>query len=103
MGSQLSLELGRAGRDAALDLLEETRLSWLTKARWVAQELVMRHGSVTADDIHFWCPIPEGVDPHVMGAVFQIPELVADGYVQTKRPCAHARPIRRFVLAVRRG
>ena len=95
---QLSLELGRAGRDAALSLLERTRIDWLHSARLTAIQVVELHGSVTADDIHKRCPIPSGLDPRVMGAVFQIPELVADGYVQTKRPEAHARPIRRFVL-----
>ena len=95
---QLSLELGRAGRDAALDLLEETRWEWLAEARSNAVGHARAWGSVTADDIHRRCPIPEGLDPRVMGAVFKIPELVPDGYVQTKRACAHARPIRRFVL-----
>ena len=103
---QLSLALGRAGRDAALTLLEVRRSLWLESARFYAL-LIARHNRkrfVCADDIHQVCPIPEGVDPRVMGAVFKIPELVPDGYVQTKRACAHARPIRRFVLkAVRRG
>ncbi len=97
---QLSLELGRAGRDAALTLLERTRADWLYSARQCAEMVARLHGSVTADDIHQRCPIPEGIDRRVMGAVFKIPELVPDGYVQTKRACAHARPIRRFVLAL---
>ena len=95
---QLSLELGRAGRDAALGLLERTRADWLTYARSYAVLHARLHDSVCADDIHERWPIPEGVDHRVMGAVFMIPELVADGYVPTKRPEAHARPIRRFVL-----
>ena len=95
---QLSLELGRAGRDAALGLLERTRAEWLAYARRYAVLHARLHGSVCADDTHRRCPIPEGLDPRVMGAVFQIKELVPDGYVPTKRPEAHARPIRRFVL-----
>ena len=98
---QLSLELGRAGRDAALGLLERTRADWLEQARYNALALARAFGFVTADDIHRLCPIPSGIDPRVMGAVFMIPELVADGYVPTKRPEAHARPIRRFVLRER--
>lgn len=98
MGSQLSLGLGRAGRDAALDLLERTRADWLAGARHIAVRIAERNSFVTADDIHKVFPIPEGVDPRVMGAVFMIPELVADGYVPTTRPEAHYRPIRRFVL-----
>ena len=98
---QLSLELGRAGRDAALDLLERTRADWLTYARSYAVLHARLHGSVTADDIHERWPIPEGVDPRVMGAALKIPELAPDGYVQTKRREAHARPIRRFVLRER--
>ena len=103
MPKQLSLELGRAGRDAALSLLEETRAAWLFSARDFALQVAKIHGSVCADDIHRLCPIPSGLDPRVMGAVFQIPELVADGYVQTKRRQAHARPIRRFVLRLGGG
>ena len=98
---QLSLELGRAGRDAALAGFERTRAEWLTRARVYAITRASFFGSVCADDVHLWCPIPEGLDPRVMGAVFMIPELVADGYVPTKRPEAHARPIRRFVLRER--
>ena len=98
---QLSLELGRAGRDAALAGFERTRAYWLYSARECAVMVATLHGSVTADDIHQRCPIPSGIDPRVMGAVFMIPELVADGYVPTKRPEAHARPIRRFVLRER--
>lgn len=95
---QLGLDLGRAGRDAALDLLETTRANWLAEARGWALRVAEIDGCVTADDIHYVCPIPEGVDPRVMGAVFRIKELVADGYVPTGRPEAHARPIQRFVL-----
>ena len=95
---QLSLELGRAGRDAALRDLEEYRAEWLAEARVTARLVALNEGSVCADDIHRISPIPEGLDPRVMGAALKIPELVPDGYVQTKRPEAHARPIRRFVL-----
>ena len=101
MDSQLSLELGRAGRDAALGLLERTRADWLVKARYCAFWRAWASGFVTADDIHRECPIPEGVDPRVMGAVFKSHGFVPDGYVPTKRPEAHARPIRRFVLRER--
>ena len=95
---QLDLHLGRIGRDDALDLLERTRREWIASARDFALGVAKNSGSVCADDIHRLCPIPEGVDRRVMGAVFMIPELVTAGFVQTKRPEAHARPIRRFVL-----
>ena len=98
MDSQLSLELGRAGRDAALAGFERTRHDWLTYARSYAVLHAWLHGSVCADDIHERWPIPEGVDHRVMGAALRIPELVADGSVPTKRRCAHARHIIRFVL-----
>ena len=101
MPEQLSLELGRKERDAALGLLERTRADWLTYARSYAVLHARLHGSVCADDIHERWPIPEGIDHRVMGAVLQIKELVPDGYVQTKRRCAHARHIIRFVLRER--
>ena len=98
---QLSLELGRAGRDAALGLLERTRADWLTYARSYAVLHARLHGSVTADDIHERWPIPEGVDPRVMGAALKIPELAPEAHIKTTRRQGHAGPRRRHVLRER--
>ena len=98
---QLSLELGRAGRDAALDLLERTRADWLTYARSYAVLHARLHGSVTADDIHERWPIPDGIDPRVMGAALKIPELAPEAHIKTTRRQGHAGPRRRHVLRER--
>ena len=95
---QLALDLGRQGRDAALDLLEETRAEWLERARGIACDVAHRKGYVTADDIHEFCPPPSEFDPRVIGAVFQPRMFVKVGMTQTGRPEAHARPIALFRL-----
>ena len=74
---------------------ELNKEEWLTKAREVANQIALDHGSVTADDIHEALPIPRGVDGRTMGSVFD--GLKCIGYEKSRREINHHRPIGRFV------
>ena len=95
MDTQIEMDLakGKAGRDAAMSNLEDTRSDWLHAARAIARDIAERKGHVCADDIHRRFPPPSGVDPRVMGAVFGGKGWVRLGYKQSERPACHARPI----------
>ncbi|TEU01987.1 MAG: hypothetical protein E3J29_00215 [Dehalococcoidia bacterium] len=97
MAQQLALD-GLQRRDDALELLEKNRAMWLFNARNVAAMVCRLHGQVMADDIRARCPIPEGWDHRVVGAVFSDRRFVKMGYQATERPEAHARPIAIFKL-----
>ena len=95
MAQQLELD-GLQRRDAALKLLERSRSEWLFDARNTAAMVCRLYGRVTADDIRRRCPIPDGWDPRVVGAVFNDRRFIKVGYRATGRPEAHARPIAVF-------
>ena len=98
---QLSLELGRAGRDAALGLLERTRATYIAEARSYAVWFAWVYKGVTADDVLRVCPVPTGMDRRVMGAVLKCQALVPEAHIKTKQPQGHAGPRRRHVLRER--
>lgn len=94
MPSQLALDLdGPALRDQALDLLERTRAEWIEKARYEAWRVILFNGEVSADDIHKACPVPEGMDHRVMGAVFRGGHFRVLRYQPSRRAINHARII----------
>ena len=91
---QLALDLdGLDLRDQALDLLERTRATWIHVARGAAHQAIERFGEVSADDIHRIRPVPEGIDPRVMGAVLNRRRFRFIRYQPSRRPECHARPI----------
>jgi hypothetical protein len=87
-----------------LPLFQKTRAQWLHEARltaltvgnWKASQGEPPH--VTADDIHRHCPIPDGIDPRVMGAVFTKDGWRKVGYVNSTRAICHHRPIALFEM-----
>mgnify|MGYP003435503394 CR=1 len=83
------------------DLFESSSRSkaWLDMAQEYAIDHAKRHGYVTADDVRKYLPMPDGVDPRVMGALFNRKSFRADGYVKSIRKECHNRPIARFRLA----
>ena len=92
--AQLPLALdGPARRDAALDALEQARRAWVGRARFAAFFIVGQRGEVSADDIHEHCPVPEGVDPRAMGAVFRRGSFRVLRYQPSRRAINHARLI----------
>lgn len=85
-------------RDESLDLLERTRADWISRARIVAHNIILRKGWVTADDLREVWPVPVGQDARVVGAVFRDKRFVKCGYTATERPSSHSRPIAVFRL-----
>lgn len=85
-----------------LPLFEDTREEFLEKAREAAVALGRKHGFCTIDMVRAVCPPPEGVDPRVMGAVFQCRKATdpwrKDGFVSSKRKACHGRPVGVFKL-----
>ena len=93
MTQQLALEL----RDAGIASLE--RHSWVHKAREVAYFIARRDGYLTSDKLQ--AAMADRPPPHrnCYGATFKDSRLKSTGFVQSKRPEAHARWIQIWRLA----
>lgn len=81
-------------KQEAFDLFERHRRQWLAEARAEAAKIGMSKGTCTADEVRAVCPIPEGVDPRVMGAVFHTEAWEAGEFINSQRRTCHKRPIR---------
>src|SRR3990167_316159 len=88
---EVGLQEGRRRREEALVMLEIIRGAWLEEARDIAEEICLEQGWVTADDIRERHPVPIGIHPNVMGAVFHTRRFQKQGWAQTTRPVGHAR------------
>jgi hypothetical protein len=94
---------GEARRDAALNLLRVHRAAIIRDLTRAAARLALERHEITADEVRAVVPIPPGIKPVVVGAVFRD---LADagiirriGYRNSKRPAAHARPLAVWRLA----
>lgn len=97
MGDLFTAADGRAERDAALDLFEVHRVDYLNLTRRVSMELASEGKIITINDVRDVCPVPEGVNPKVLGAVFRSNKTWERvGYVASAR--AHSRPISQWRL-----
>lgn len=86
--------------NTALDLFEIHRVDYLNKARDAARKILANKQTITTDDVREACPVPEGVNPKVMGAVFNHPDFKSTGtWVKSRRTIAHNRPIQVFRLS----
>ena len=92
------LSLGLSERDAALDALEQSRPAWVFRAKEAAVWHAKEYGYVTADTLRVLCPVPEGQDARIVGAVLKDKRLVKVSYTPTQRASSHARPIAVFRL-----
>jgi hypothetical protein len=93
---------GEARRDVALAVLRSRRAALVRDLTRAAVRLALERGEVTADLVRAAVPIPEGIDPKVVGAAFgTVAEagLCQRGYRASTRPVAHARPLAVWVLA----
>ena len=94
---QLNSSDGGAGKQLALDLLRSHRAVLIAEASRIMVEIARTEGKATTDDVRARMDIPAEVDPRWIGAV---PNLLGRkgilrqvGYVKSRRPKAHARPI----------
>jgi len=90
---QLALFSGRELRDQAIERVAINKESYVQAARKVMHEILDRAGRVTSDDVRDLLPVPDGMDPRVLGAVFARCGLRRIGWKETRYPQAHARPI----------
>jgi hypothetical protein len=88
---------GESRKRKAMDNHEAHRAEIILQARRRFVSHALSHGTVTTDDARDGLSIPEGVDPVCLGAV---PGGLArkgiirrTGYIRSKRPEAHARPL----------
>ena len=81
-----------------LDQLEAYRQPYIKEARAAALKLLREREYITIEDVRDVCPPPADIDPRVMGAVFKGEDFESVGWVASKRPIAHKRPIQRFRL-----
>lgn len=94
---------GATRRDAALALLRARRATLIRELQIAALRVVLDRGQVCADDVRALVPIPSAVSPKVVGAAFRglatAGLLRRDGFANSKRPQAHARPLSQWQLA----
>jgi hypothetical protein len=94
---------GEARRDAALNLLRAHRADLVRDLTRAAVRLALERHEITADDVRAVVPIPPGIKPVVVGAVFR--DLADAGIIRrvgfrnSTRPAAHARPLSLWRLA----
>lgn len=74
-------------------------------AQTVLLRVLLERGTVTADDVRPFVPVPAGIDPKFFGAVpgplARAGIIRADGYRKSDRKETHARPNRIWTLADR--
>lgn len=94
---------GEALRDAALAVLRIHRATLIRQCQRAAVLAALADGEVTADAVRAAVPIPDGINPKLVGAAFRdlatAGVLERVGYVVSRRPAAHARPLSLWHLA----
>ncbi|TPW00841.1 MAG: hypothetical protein FD124_3890 [Alphaproteobacteria bacterium] len=94
---------GETRRDAALTLLRVRRAVLIRELQAAALRVALDRGAVCADDVRALVPIPVAVSPKVVGAAFReladTGILCRAGFINSKRPQAHARPLTQWQLA----
>lgn len=95
--------LGEMMRDEALDLFRDHKPELVDQIKRAILEVALDRGEVTADDVRPLVAIPEGTDPRVVGTAFKDLRdagiLRREGERNSTRPEAHARELKRWVLA----
>lgn len=91
-------EIGRAIRDAQLDLFQVRDAVFLDHCRALAVLVAKEQGKVSINDIRARIQIPAHMHPSVLGAVFKTKQFQAVGYTEATHPQAHARVVRVYQL-----
>jgi hypothetical protein len=78
-----------------LPFQELAHADYVARARKAARELSTVRGCITIDDVWDVCPVPPGIDPRVLGAVFKgsHEQWEAAGYQRSRRKVNHGRPV----------
>ena len=94
---------GEGRRDEALATLAEKRELYVLRGRRALLAALLAHGTATADDVRAAVELPPGIDPKCFGAVAtplaKAGIIEREGFAQTSRPTAHARPVSIWKLA----
>lgn len=96
MPSPAQPPLGRVLKDAALDGMEGR--GWVRRARLAAMQIARDKGTVTIDDVHEACPLPEVMHLNTWGVVLRSPMFRPLGWRESTRPVAHGRYTREWEL-----
>lgn len=73
---------------------------YLGAARHAARQLLETRDCITINDVRALCPVPDGLDPRVLGAVFRHADFEGTGeYVRSARGECHNRPIQKFMFS----
>lgn len=91
-------ELGRAIRDAQLDLFQARDAEFLKRCRTLAVAVCQQQGTVSINDIRAQVTLPAEMNPSVLGAVFKDKRFQVVGYTEATHPQAHARVVRVYQL-----
>lgn len=86
---------GRRRRDRGRTRVSAPHAAWLEQTRNLAVRLARAEGSVTTDTLRAHGVVkPEGAHDNLWGAVFADDRFEHRGFVQSRRPQAHARYLR---------
>ena len=90
------LDQGRRLREDGKEAASIRNGKWLSTMRHKARQIATERGTVTSDDIQDFCERLRFWPTHhnAMGAVFKRDEWEAVGWIESRRPSAHARAIR---------
>jgi hypothetical protein len=98
---------GEARKGAALDLLTARREVYVLRGRRALLTRLLMEGSATADDVRGAVKLPTELNPKLFGAVptalVKMGIIAADGFTNSIRPEAHARPVQRWRLIDRQA
>jgi hypothetical protein len=98
---------GESLKRHALDRLEACRGAHIRRGCRALLAALLRHGSATIDDARAAVPLPPTLNPKLFGAVpgplVEAGIIATAGFVPSQRRQAHARPVRRWLLADRAG
>ena len=92
------LAIGRALRDAQLNLFEHRDTEFLSHCRALAVDIARAQGTVCINDIRAVVRLPAHVHPSVLGSVFKSKKFTAVGYTEATHKAAHARVVRVYEL-----
>jgi len=92
------LAIGRALRDAQLNLFEHRDTEFLSHCRALAVDIARAQGTVCINDIRAQVRLPAHVHPSVLGSVFKSKKFMAIGFTEATHAAAHARVVRVYKL-----